>query len=106
MPAAADDEYTPREIKRSLERLEKAITDLRTEVSTLGFVRQDVWSVERDAMHERIETVRQVAAADTADVAKDVAATQENLRWLARAVVGVVLTAVLTALLAANGVGP
>lgn len=103
---ATDDEYTPREIARSLKRLEQAITDLRQEVSTLGFVRQDVWSVEREAMHERIETVRQVAAAETADVARDLAATKENLRWLVRAVVGIVLTAVLTALLAANGAVP
>lgn len=101
-----DDDYTPREIARSLRRLEQAITDLRQEVSTLGFVRQDVWSVEREAIHERIEQVRLVAASDTADVAKTVASTQENLRWLVRAVVGIVLTAVLTAVLAANGFGP
>ena len=103
---ATDDEYTPREIARSLKRLEQAITDLRQEVSTLGFVRQDVWSVEREAMHERIETVRQVAAAEIEDVARDLAATKENLRWLVRAVVGIVLTAILTAMLAANGAVP
>ena len=106
MATTNDDDYTPREIGRSLRRLEQAITDLRQEVSTLGFVRQDVWSVERDAMHERIETVRAVLESDVGDVRAELASTKENLRWLARAVVGVVLTAILTAVLAANGVGP
>lgn len=101
-----DDDYTPREIGRSLKRLEQAITDLRQEVSTLGFVRQDVWSVERDAMHERIETVRAVLGADIADVARSHASTQENLKWLARAVIGTLLTAIIAALLVAAGVGP
>lgn len=104
--AAGDDAYTPREMTRALVRLEQAITELRQEVSTLGFVRQDVWSVERDAMHERIETVRIVAEAANADVADKLTATQENLRWLARALVGVVLTAVVTGALAAAGIGP
>ena len=104
--AAADDDYTPREIRRSLERLEQAITDLRHEVSTLGFVRQDVWSVEREALHERIEQNRLVAESDTMDVKVALAGTQENLRWLARALVGVVLTAIVSGLLAASGVGP
>lgn len=103
---AGDEDYTPREIARALARLEAAIGELRTEVSTLSFVRQDVWSVERDAMHERIETVRIVAAAETADVAGKLAGTQENLRWLVRAVVGVVLAVLLGALLAAAGVRP
>lgn len=104
--STVDDDYTPREIARSLKRLEQAITDLRQEVSTLGFVRQDVWSVERDAMHERIEQFRVVAASDTQDVRRDLEATQENLRWLVRAVVGIVLTAIIGALLVAAGVGP
>jgi hypothetical protein len=104
--AAADDDYTPREIARSLKRLEQAITDLRQEVSTLGFVRQDVWSVEREAIHERIEQVRLVAAADTGDVKGDLARTQENLRWLARGVILIVLTVILGAVLAAAGVSP
>ena len=103
---SVDDDYTPREIGRSLKRLEQAITDLRQEVSTLGFVRQDVWSVERDAMHERIETVRAVAEAATKDVADDLKRTQENLRWLVRAVVGVLLAVILGAVLAAAGVRP
>lgn len=104
--AAADDDYTPREIGRSLRRLEQAITDLRQEVSTLGFVRQDVWSVEREAIHERIEQVRLVAAAEVQDVAKDLASTQDNLRWLARGVVLIVLTVVIGGVLAAVGVSP
>ena len=103
---ASDDEYTPREIGRALRRLETAISELRTEVATLGFVRQDVWNVEREALHERIEQVRLVAQADTADVAEDLGRTQENLRWLVRAVVGVVLTVLLGAVLLAAGVGP
>lgn len=105
MPAAADDDYTPREIGRSLRRLEQAITDLRQEVSTLGFVRQDVWSVERDAMHERIETVRAVIEADVADLRRDHENTRENLRWLARLVAGAVVTAVIAAMFA-SGIGP
>lgn len=104
--SASDDDYSPREIVRMLTRLEQSLTELRHEVSTLGFVRQDVWSVEREAIHERIETVRLVAESDTADVRVALASTQENLRWLARALVGVVLTAVVTGLLAAAGVGP
>lgn len=103
---AAGDDYTPGEITRALARLEAAISELRTEVSSLAFVRQDVWSVEREALHERIETVRIVAAADTNDVAKDLAKTQENLRWLVRFVAGVLLAAILGALLAAAGVRP
>lgn len=103
--SAADDDYTPREIARSLKRLEQAITDLRQEVSTLGFVRQDVWSVERDAMHERIETVRAVIESDVADVAQRLAGTQENLRWLVRLFVGAVVTAVIAGLIA-SGFGP
>lgn len=103
---ATDDEYTPREIKNALERLEQAIKDLRVEVSTLGFVRQDVWSEAREAMNERIEQVRAVAASDHDDAMQAIQGTQENLRWLARAVVGIVLTAILTGLLAANGAVP
>lgn len=101
-----DDKYTTGEVVRALRRLEQSLTELRQEVATLGFVRQDVWSVEREAMHERIETVRAVAEAATADVATDLAGTQENLRWLVRAIVGAVVAAVLAAVLAASGVGP
>lgn len=100
-----DDDYTPREIGRSLKRLEQAITDLRQEVSTLGFVRQDVWSVERDAMHERIETVRAVLESDVGGVRADLASTQENLRWLVRLFVGAVATAIIAGLFA-SGIGP
>lgn len=103
---ATDDDYSAGEIGRALKRLETAISELRTEVSTLGFVRQDVWAVERDAMKETIETVRLVAHAETKEVAVDLGRTQENLRWLVRAVVGVLLAILLGAVLAAAGVRP
>ena len=104
--AASDDHYTPREIRDALKRLEQSIRELRQEVSTLGFVRQDVWNVERETMHERIEQFRLVAAADTQDVKDDLGRTQENLRWLVRSVVGIVLVALLTGMMAAQGLGP
>lgn len=103
---AADDDYTPREIARALKRLETAISELRSEVSSLGFVRQDVWAVERDAIKEAIETVKLVAAAETKDVADNLGRTQANLQWLARAVLGIVLAVILGAVLAASGIGP
>lgn len=104
--ATADDDYTPREIARALRRLEEAVSELRHEVATLGFVRQDVWAVERDAMRERIEQVAVVADATTKEVARDLADVKDNLRWLVRAVAGIVLTAVLTAVLVAAGIHP
>ncbi|HVM07184.1 MAG TPA: hypothetical protein VM345_01875 [Acidimicrobiales bacterium] len=104
--ANGDGEIGPGEIARTLARLEKAIAALDAKVEGLSFVRQDVWAVEREAIHERIEVVRQVAEADTDEVRKDLAATQDNLRWLARGVAMIVIAAVLATVLAVNGIGP
>lgn len=107
MPAA--DDVTTGELARAIGRLEKAIAELRSDskdeaealrrqVATLNFVRADVWTEAREALHERIDTVRAVAEADVAELRRDLTGTQENLRWLARAFVGALVTAIVTAL--------
>lgn len=93
------------EIARSLTDLKQQLADLRTDVSRLAFVRQDVWAVEREAIHERIEQVRAVAEASVNEVADDLQATKENLRWVVRTIAAIVLTVIIGAVLAANGFG-
>ena len=81
------------ELARAIAELKVEMAEMRADLSRLPFVRQDVWSAERRGIEGRIEGVRD-----------DLGKTQENLRWLVRAIVGVVLTAVFSALLFAVGI--
>ena len=93
------------EIARSLADLKQQLVDLRSDVSRLAFVRQDVWAVEREAIHERIEQVRAVSEASIREVDEKLDTTQENLRWVVRTIAAIVLTVIIGAILAANGLG-
>lgn len=108
MPA---DDVTIGELARTLKRVEDALRELRAEakedadalrreVANLNFVRADVWTEAREALVERIDTVRAVAEAEVGELRRDLTGTQENLRWLARAFIGALVAAVVTALVA------
>lgn len=89
----AGDELTPGEIGRWLKRLDDGQNELKALIQGLAFVRQDVWAVEKMALEDDIK------AGDQA-LRRDLDRTQDNLRWLARSVIAVLLTVVITAILA------
>lgn len=101
----SEPEYTPGEVARTLARLEAGLVELGTKIDNLSFVRADVWRAEHAALVARIDTVRDEAERDRSEVRKDLAGTQENLRWLVRVLVGAMLAAVVTYIVSGYG-GP
>lgn len=98
-------EYSPGEVARTLARLEAGLTELGAKIDSLSFVRADVWRAEHAALVARIEAIREEGERDRAEIRKDHSATQENLRWLVRVLVGAFLAAVVTYVVSGYG-GP
>lgn len=72
MPAALDDELTPREMRHWMARLERTLNKLDGKVEQLPFVRVDVYEAEKLVIDAKIE--------DAADEARRVEARFEGFR--------------------------
>lgn len=87
-----------KQLEASVARVERSLAEgiagLTKQIEGLAFVRQDVWAVEKRSMEEAFESRLRA-------VKEDLAAVRENLRWVSRALAGVVLSGAGAYILAA-----
>ena len=88
MPA---DDVTLGELGRRIQELTRTVERGLDEIRS-GFVPRDLWRSEHERHNDRLDVL-----------SEDIAKLAENVRWVARALAGAVVTGVIGAVMAAIG---